>query len=106
MEGFWTAQFKTPLGLGFGVAYFRDGKVFGGDSGYTYLGTYSEDQNRINAVINVAPFSPGVPSVFGSIGSAFRLNISATYNNIEAVGTGTADLFPNTTFGLKLTRVQ
>jgi hypothetical protein len=106
MEGFWTAHFNTPVGAGAGVAYFREGNVFGGDGGYTYLGDYKYDENSLLANIRVSPFVVGTPSVFGSIGRAFSLRITATLSGDEVIGTGTSDIFPGINFGVKLKRVK
>ena len=36
-EGLYKMSFETDLGAGCGVAYFKDGKLCGGDSGFTML---------------------------------------------------------------------
>jgi T3SS negative regulator,GrlR len=106
MEGFWTAHFNTPVGAGAGVAYFREGNVFGGDGGYTYLGDYQYNESSLSANIRVSPFVVGTPSVFGSIGRAFSLRIAAKLTGDEVIGTGTSDIFPGISFGVKLKRVK
>ena len=63
VDGFWTVQFQSIQGGGGGVAVFTKGKIFGGDSGYTYTGTYEETDNQVKARVSVQNFSPGVPNV-------------------------------------------
>jgi hypothetical protein len=55
---FFEADPKTgALGNAFssGVIEFRDGNIFGGDSGYYYLGTYEMDGVKFEATVEVAP---------------------------------------------------
>ena len=49
MEGFWTVHFKGVQGLGAGVATLIGGQVFGGDTGFFYIGTYSQQGNTMTA---------------------------------------------------------
>ena len=44
VDGFWIVQFEGLQGGGGGVAVLTKGQVFGGDSAYTYTGTYQMDQ--------------------------------------------------------------
>lgn len=44
IDGFWTVKFKGVQGGG--VAVFSKGKILGGDSGYTYTGTYEEKRQH------------------------------------------------------------
>ncbi len=41
IEGLWAVQYVGIQGNGGGVVVFIDGKVLGGDTGYTYVGTYT-----------------------------------------------------------------
>lgn len=106
MEGFWTAHFSTPVGLGAGVAYFRNSRVYGGDGGYTYLGKYEQKGDQLLADIRVSPFIEGTPSVFGSIGQAFDLTVTGTVTELEVSGTGMSDMFPGVQFAVALKRVE
>jgi len=41
LEALWSVEFESNLGDGeTGIIVFKDGKVFGGDSGYIYIGKY------------------------------------------------------------------
>ena len=55
MDGLWIARFSTPLNFGGGVAYFNDGRIYGGDSGYTYIGHFSTDGEALHADVSVNP---------------------------------------------------
>jgi hypothetical protein len=76
IEGFWTATFQGGQGAGGGgVAVFSKGRVFGGDSAYTYEGTYEMNGNSLTARIHVGNFLPGMPNVMGVVGN-FDLTLS------------------------------
>jgi hypothetical protein len=78
VEGFWTVQFQGVQGAGGGVAVFTKGRIFGGDSGYTYTGTYEGDAN-IKARVSVQNFIAGLPNVMGRQGN-FELEFTAAVN--------------------------
>jgi hypothetical protein len=72
-DGFWTVQFQGTNG---GVVVLTKGKIFGGDSGYTFTGSYEGD-STIKARVSVQNFVPGVPNVMGRQGN-FELEFSGT----------------------------
>jgi hypothetical protein len=86
-EGFWIVQFEGLAGGGGGVAVFIKGRIFGGDSAYSYLGKYQTVGNSIKAQVSVHNFLPGIPSVVGITGN-FELQVEGTLkgNVIEAKG--------------------
>jgi T3SS negative regulator,GrlR len=86
IDGFWTVKFQGTQGGGGGVAVFTNGKIFGGDSGYTYTGTYQESNNQVKAKVSVQNFVPGVPNVMGRQGN-FDLEFSGTASGDTINGT-------------------
>jgi hypothetical protein len=104
MQGFWTVKFGTPRGTGAGVAYFTENQVFGGDSGFTYIGTYETRDKEIAATLRVNPHTPGMASVFGN-GQPFDLTIAGSNEGGKLVGTGTASHVPGLSFQVTLTKV-
>ncbi|MEX2575286.1 MAG: GrlR family regulatory protein [Halofilum sp. (in: g-proteobacteria)] len=67
LEALWTVAFGTSEGrAGQGVVIFESGRVFGGDHGYYYLGTYAVGNDRINADLHVRRHWRGNHSVFGN----------------------------------------
>ena len=68
IEGLWIVQYEGTQGEGAGVVVLVQGRVLGGDFGYTYEGNYVVKDNWIAASIHVANFLPGVPSVLGLAG--------------------------------------
>ena len=87
VEGFWIVQYEGMQGNGGGVAMFIKGKVFGGDTGYTYVGTYTAEGNLLKANVIVQAFLPGIPNVTGVVGD-FELNLVGTIAGdvIQATG--------------------
>ena len=82
---------------------FIKGKVFGGDTGYTYLGSYSSDGNSLKARVMVRNFLPAVPSVIGITGD-FELLIDGTVEGGTIKGTGSLLGGQAAGIALKLTR--
>jgi hypothetical protein len=73
IEGLWSVEFKSNIGIfGGGVVVLQ--RVFGGDSKYTYLGTYVVEHDHIWGAVKVTPFSSEPYSVFGD-SEEFHLNI-------------------------------
>jgi len=76
IEVLWAVQYVGLQGEGGGVVVFVDGKVLGGDTGYTYVGTYSVQDGRLKARVKVNNFLPSIPNVLGLTGD-FQLEINA-----------------------------
>lgn len=69
-----------------GVVEFRDGEVFGGDSGYYYRGKYEMlDAGRFRAQITIAPHAlqPKFDSLFGVRGMAVLIEGSVNHAGIQ-----------------------
>jgi type III secretion system (T3SS) negative regulator GrlR len=77
LDGFWIVQFEGVQGGGGGVAVLTKGQVFGGDSAYTYLGTYQTEEAALKAHVVVKNFLPGIPNVLGVVGD-FELSLTGT----------------------------
>ncbi len=76
LEGLWIVQYEGTQGEGAGVVVFVQGRVLGGDLGYTYEGNYVIKDNWIAASVRVTNFLPNVASVLGSVGD-FDLELKA-----------------------------
>jgi hypothetical protein len=104
VEGFWIVQYEGVQGNGGGVVFFIKGRVFGGDSGFVYTGTYQTDEKTITGSIKVHNFLPEVLSVFGIPGD---YDLSLRGNVAGNIIKGKASLVGQEAMGIvvKLTKV-
>jgi hypothetical protein len=47
LEGLWFVKFETTTDAGCGVMVLLNGKILGGDSGFTYIGSYNDSDASI-----------------------------------------------------------
>ena len=78
MQGFWTVQFSGVHGWGAGVLTLIGGQVFGGDTSFLYIGTYSEEGNTMKGRVHVKRHAVGMPNVMGR--DEFDLELIGTLN--------------------------
>src|SRR5260370_22162303 len=105
MEGLWTAEFGSSIGIfGGGAVVFRDGRIMGGDSTYYYTGEDSLRGNTLNITLTVSPFIEGAESVFTTVGREFPLDLEASLiAQGRAIAQGNPRGMPARNFGVKLT---
>jgi hypothetical protein len=103
IEGLWIVQYEGTQGEGAGVAVFVQGRVLGGDFGYTYEGNYNVQDCWIAASIHVANFLPNIPSVLGHVGD-FNLEFQAQIKDRVIQGTMAIVGQPGTSIAVKLTK--
>jgi hypothetical protein len=103
-EGLWIVQFAGMEGKGGGVVVLRDGIVLGGDSGFTYVGTYVIGESGMEAKVRVHNFDPKIGNVIGIKGD-FELTFSLEQKS-STVLEGKAALAASTGVGIlvRLTR--
>jgi hypothetical protein len=88
VEGFWIVQYEGIQGGGGGVVMLIKGRLFGGDSGSTYSGTYEADAKTLKARVRIHNYMPGVGSIIGIDGD-YDLDVTGTIEGdvIKAAGT-------------------
>ena len=86
MEGFWTVHFKGVEGLGAGVATIIGGQVFGGDTGFFYVGTYSQQGNNMTAYVHVKQHVPSMANVMRRSEFDLELNGTVQGDTISVIG--------------------
>lgn len=76
MDGVWT--FVIPSGNGGGVVFARNGKVYGGDLGYFFDGTFTIHGSAVNVTMDVALFNPHavLASVWGDAAPQFKVSFN------------------------------
>jgi hypothetical protein len=103
VEGFWIVQFEGMQGSGGGVAVLMKGQILGGDSGYTYTGSYKLNEKSIRARVSVRNFLPGVPSLLGTVGD-FELDVTGNIDGDVIRGSASLVNPPGIGIALKLTK--
>ncbi|WP_423821322.1 GrlR family regulatory protein [Salinisphaera sp. SPP-AMP-43] len=71
IEGFWVVRFRSNQELfGAGVVVLHKGHAYGGDSAYSYRGTYQVDDNgEMRAQLRIEEHTAGITgNVMGAIG--------------------------------------
>lgn len=65
-EAFWTVQFTANnQNFGSGVIVTKAGKIHGGDTSFTYIGQYQNNDGTITATVNVSSFNTTLSSAMG-----------------------------------------
>ncbi|SDN85104.1 T3SS negative regulator,GrlR [Ensifer sp. YR511] len=105
-NGLYRVHFQTPLGSGAGVVHAIDGKMWGGDAGLYYVGSYTTVGDRLTAVVTTDRHTAhnGVTSVFGVDKATINLDGRVSGDNISAKGT--SPQAPGINFTAELSRVS
>ena len=64
-DGRYAVWFRTPRGEGTGFVDLADGRISGGDSFFTYGGSYQVDDDRFTAALTTTRHAAGPPTLFG-----------------------------------------
>jgi hypothetical protein len=66
LEGLWTVSFQSIMGNYMaGVLIFKEGRIYGGDATYYYLGDYVVQKNRITGQIEITHYGGPTSPIFG-----------------------------------------
>jgi hypothetical protein len=103
LEGLWIARFHTAELFGSGVVVLANGKVFGGETGFYYIGTYQVDESILKARVMIRHFDKSVPSGFGIEGD-YEMDVSARLEGDEFKGTAVVTNRPQYSLGIRLTK--
>lgn len=90
IEGLWVVKFLTPndptMELNGGVVVVETGKIYGGDSGYFYVGSMEPSSNGVwNTTITITRHDPDIESIFGDI-DTFDLTGQIKRNDKDTTG--------------------
>lgn len=103
IDGFWLVHAERQGGSAGGVAVFINGKIFGGDSGFYYLGTYQEKDGIVKARVAVHNFDPAVLNIMGQA-TDYELSVSGVFKDDAITGTAVIPGIPNQSMSVRLTR--
>ena len=101
VDGLWIVQYYGPQGNGAGVVVFANGRVLGGDNGFTYTGSYEVKGDSLNAKVAVKNFDPSVLNVIGVVGD-FDLLIEGKVQGDSITGSGALAVAPDAKIVVRL----
>jgi len=66
LAALWSVRFRSHMGIhGGGIVVIDDGKIFGGESGYVYLGSLRTERKQVVAKVRVTKYMTEARSIFG-----------------------------------------
>ena len=95
-DGQYAAWFRTSLGEGTGIVQIADGRISGGDSFFTYGGSYDLDDDRFTAVLTTRRHAAGPLTVFGL--EEVEVKLAGKIQGTTARCTGVAEQAPGIAF--------
>jgi hypothetical protein len=95
-DGRYAAWFRTSRGEGTCIVQLADGRISGGDSFFTYAGSYEADDDRFTAVLATKRHAEGPPTVFGL--DEVEIKLEGKIKGTTAACTGTAEQAPGVKF--------
>lgn len=95
-DGRYAAWFRTSHGEGTGIVYLLNGRISGGDSIFTYSGSYEVDDERFTAALTTKRHAAGPPTLFGI--DEVNVKLSGRFNATTAWCSGTAEQVPDLAF--------
>jgi len=88
-DGRYAAWFRTSRGEGTGIVQLTNGNISGGDSFFTYGGSYQIDGDRFTAVLTTRRHTAGPPTVFGL--DEVEVKLAGKIKGMRASCTGIAE---------------
>jgi hypothetical protein len=64
-----------------GVAVLETNRIYGGDSGYYYVGTFTTKDGQIEATAKVVKHDPSWSNAFGDASIVFNITLKGTVSN-------------------------
>jgi hypothetical protein len=103
LDGLWILQIQPPPVASGGIVVFINGKIFGGDSGFTWVGTYTGDDRLIKGRVHVHNFDPDIKSVLGVPGD-YDMHFSGNVQGDTITGTAMIANQPQHTLAVRLNK--
>lgn len=95
-DGQYAAWFRTSRGQGTGIVHLANGRISGGDSIFTYSGTYEADEDQFTAALTTRRHAAGPSTVFGI--DEVEVKLAGRINGTTALCSGTAEQAPGVVF--------
>jgi hypothetical protein len=100
IDGKYTVWFRTLRGEGTGIVHLLDGKLTGGDSFFTYDGTYEPDDTGFSCTLTTRRHTDGPTTLFGL--DEVELKLKAVFKGGMAQCQGVATQMPDLRFDATL----
>lgn len=86
IEGLWTAQVRSNvsnISQGFGVLILRDGRIYGGNSLFFHVGSYTLEGETVRGEIVMKHYGADPLTIFGLVeeGASALMEFSGTLHN-------------------------
>lgn len=104
VEGFWILQIETPQFVSGGVVVFVGSKVFGGDNGFTWMGTYQESGNLIKARLAIHKFDATIQSIMVGVPDDYEMQFTGNVQGSVITGTAIITGQPQNSLGVRLSK--
>lgn len=101
IEGFWILKIVPPPVTTGGVTVFINNKIFGGDSGFTWVGSYTLRERIMKGRVRVHRFDSNFEGVFG-LESDYDMHLSGTLDGNIITGTAIVANQPQHSLGIRL----
>jgi hypothetical protein len=95
-DGRYAVWFKTSRGEGTGIVHLANGRISGGDSFFTYSGSYEIDDDHFTAALTTTRHAAGPPDLFGL--DQVEVELAGRFNGRLASCSGTAKQAPGLPF--------
>lgn len=104
-DGLYKVEFGTPLGRGVAVVVLREGRVEGGDAGYTYAGAFAINGEDLSSELRVKQHTAGMSNIFGPL-VEFDLSLRGPANATSATVEGSSRAVPGVSIKIHLTKLD
>lgn len=106
IEGFWAVRFSSnQASLGAGVVLLEGGKAYGGDSSFSYIGTYdNESGSTVVVKLRIERHSNVLPNVAGDDLGDYDLELLGQPGQRQFSLKGNVVQSPSRTLEVSLTR--
>jgi hypothetical protein len=95
-DGKYNAWFRTSRGEGTGIVHLANGQISGGDSIFSYSGSYQVDEDRFTAALTTRRHAAGPTTVLGT--DEVEVKLVGRFNATTASCSGTAEQAPGVVF--------
>lgn len=103
VDGFWILKILPPPVTTGGVIMFTNGKIFGGDNGFAWIGTYALTDKLVRARVRIHNFDPDIKSVLGVDGD-YDMHFTGTLEGDSITGTAMIANQPQHTLAIRIER--